>query len=183
MPGKYYIYIPFDTRTVTQLEDAARQWRENRLSYKFDNPDRKTPNLIRHGRERISDKIHESPDQYTLYVLAHCNRTVISNTNNIFGSSRETLSPSGLANRMIRDGLPKSIINLKMYACNSGVAAANAKHSFGELLYHALITRGYDSLRPSAYLTPLRAATVDPKTGHKRTATGIRPSTVRVQWP
>jgi hypothetical protein len=183
MPGKYYIYIPFDTGIETQLEDAARQWRENRLSYRLDNPDRKTPNLIIHGRERISGRIHESPDQYTLYVLAHCNRTVISNTNNIFGTGRETLSPSGLANRMIRDGLPGNITNLKMYACNSGVAAENARHSFGELLYHALLTRGYDSLRLSAYRTPLRAATVDPGTGHKRTETGNRPSAVRIQWP
>ena len=183
MPGKYYIYIPFDTKNVTQLQDAALKWRENRLTYRNDSPDGKTPNLIRHGIHKIPEKIRESPDQYTLYILAHCNTTTISNINYVWVRERETLSPSGLANRLIQDGLPKNIINLKMYACNSGVVAGNARHSFGELLYHALITRGYDSLRLSAYRAPLMAATVNPETGNKRTETGARPSTVRVQWP
>ena len=183
MPGKYYLYIPFDTERVTQLYDNGRQWRENRLAYRLDNPDRKTPALIRHGIHKISEKIHELPDEYTLYILAHCNKTIISNTNNIFSRERETLSPAALASRLMADGLPKNIVNLKIFACNSGVSAENARHSFGKLLYYALVTRGYDNLCLSGYRSPLKAATVDPATGHKRTATDARPSTVRVQWP
>ncbi|EQM95134.1 hypothetical protein OFAG_02297 [Oxalobacter formigenes HOxBLS] len=92
MPGKYYIYIPFDTKNVTQLQDAALKWRENRLTYRNDSPDGKTPNLIRHGIHKIPEKIRESPDQYTLYILAHCNTTTISNINYVWVRERETLS-------------------------------------------------------------------------------------------
>ena len=183
MPGQYYIYIPFVTSDVTQLLDSARGWIENRLIFQNDRRDRKTPGLIRHGVNRISEKIHESPGEYTLYILAHCNKTSISNTNNVFLDKRETLSPGALATRLVADGLPKDIVNLKMFACNSGVAPDGKSHSFGELLYYALVTRGYENFRLSAYRTPLKAETVDSATGHKRTQTGARPSTVRSQWP
>lgn len=183
MPGQYYIYIPFNTMEVTQLRDSAVTWTRNRQIFTNDAPDRKTPRLIRHGFHRISEKIHESPEEYTLYILAHCNKTSISNTNNIFLDKRETLSPAALATQLVSDGLPKNIVNLKLFACNGGVAPAGKSHSFGELLYHALITRGYDNVRLGAYRTPLKAATVDPGTGHKQTVSGARPSTVRSQWP
>jgi hypothetical protein len=182
MPGKYYVYIPFDTKVVDELWGLAAAWRGNRESFLLGGVDRKTPNIIKFNSGRLS-QIPEAPDDYTLYILAHCNKTYVTNTNNPFLIGRETLSPAVLANRLAGDGLLRNIKHLKLFACNSGVAADGAKHSFGKLLFHALITRGFDGLQLSAYTTPLMGATVDRTTRHKRAGDGSRPSTHRIRYP
>lgn len=100
---------------------------------------------------------------------------------------RIELTAQDLSNRMLEDGLPRNIANIKLFACLAGaVAPADAGkvlESFGARFYFSLVTRGVDTVRVTAYTVPLTAATVNPMTGHKRTMVGDRPSAHSKSWP
>ncbi|EXF94065.1 hypothetical protein HK44_003605 [Pseudomonas fluorescens HK44] len=128
------------------------------------------------------------PDEYTLYIMGHCNigRKYISNINMFIGG-RVELSAQELTFRMQEDGLPRNIKNVKLFACNGGAidpsVTGSALDSYGARLYWSLTTRGFDNVKLTAYTVPLMAATVDLRTGHKRAFDGSLPSTHRRQWP
>lgn len=194
MPGQYYIYIPFSAaESNRQLVTAAGSWRENMGSYmtSTNKPEkRKAPKILERqiGIQALSGLQQLNPDEYTLYVMGHCNigRKYLSNIN-MFVRERVEITAQELSLRMIEDGLPRNIKNLKLFACNGGAIdpaiTGSALDSYGARLYWSLITRGIDKVELTAYTIPLVAATVDISTGHKRAMGGSRPSENSRRWP
>ncbi|MDH5179550.1 MAG: hypothetical protein OEZ39_11950 [Gammaproteobacteria bacterium] len=192
MPGQYYIYIPYaDGESNSQLAEAAKEWRRN-ASQHFQSPSsrRKIPKILVHGTgSPLSELRNSDPECYTVYIMAHCNigRKTINNIN-IFARERIEITAPILATRMISDGLPKNVKNLKLFACHGGTPQNTEKYtaldSFVARLYFSLVSRGVEKVILSAYTEALTAATVASiGDGHKRTQSGDRPSSHRRQWP
>lgn len=179
MPGQYYVYIPFARGEDGDLYDATQSWRRQ-MSYGWGG--RKLPRKLQHGQGAMPlATLPHDPATYTLYVIGHGSpvRRTLANTRYVGVKGRRLIEPAALASQMQRDGLPKNIVNLKLWACYGGVR-------MGRYFYHALITRGFERVKLSAYTLPLLASPGGD--GHKRameleTKDVVRPSSVRVQWP
>lgn len=194
MPKQYYIYIPFsDIESNGQLLEAAKSWRINMGNYSMglsSADTRKIPKILERkaGIATLSVLQGLSPDDYALYIMGHCNigRKHLSNIN-MFVRERVEISAQDLSWRMIEDGLPRDVKNLKLFACNGGAIDPNVTgstlDSFGARLYWSLVTRGISKAELTAYTVPLIAATVDVSTGHKRAMDGSRPSAHSRRWP
>jgi hypothetical protein len=198
MPGKYYIYIPFagtDKCGNDELVKEAETWGANRRTYNTTQPSetkderenlkRKVPIVLVRGAEPtvLARLANENPWSYTLYVMAHCNagRNTVFNIKGVHDQHRTTLTEVQLVQRLVEDGIPFNVMNLKLFACFGG-KPSDTEAAFGEKLYRELCRRGFYCVKLTAYKEPLVAATVSTKTGHKQTESGKRPSSVKKTW-
>jgi hypothetical protein len=196
MAKQYYIYIPYSNQESNdELVEGARGWRRSYASYAqgLDSPEVRAklpkPALI-HGSTATPLSVLDGldPESYVVYIMAHGNigRPSIANTRLIGVRGRIMMTAQELSNRLLSDGLPRTVRHLKLYACLAGALgggnAGSALDSFGARLYWSLITRGCDNVQLSAYTMALNAI-VDSSTGHKQTNTGSRPSACRRRWP
>jgi hypothetical protein len=193
MPGQYYVFIPFASNEDNdELLGGAKTWRTNFAAFSeglHSSVRRKIPKILSYtpGVPTLAGLDALDPDEYTLYVMGHCNigRRTISNMAMMFVRERIDISSTELANRLLASGMPRNIKNLKLYACYGGAnngAVGTVLDSFGARLYYALVTRGVERVTLTAYTQPLKA-TVDPGTGHKKTSSDDLPSRHRRQWP
>ena len=88
-----------------------------------------------------------------------------------------------LVQRMHDDGLPRNIVNLKLYACRGGKEGAdsygNPTKSFAQRLASCMRSVGYTDISLTAYTEPLIASAVKASSqGHKQTEKSARSSTV-----
>jgi hypothetical protein len=197
MPGKYYIYIPFasnDTGGNAELVKAAEEWGSKRIKYnslqdpashEVTNLKRKVPTvLVRGSKAKVLSVLEDlNPNQYTLYIMAHCNegRDTVFNIQGVYDQDRTTLTATQLVQRLIEDGLPFNVMNLKLFACLGGTPS-DKDVAFGEKLYQQLVGRGLFFMKLTAYQEALIATTVNPQTGHKQTKSKKQPSTVKKTW-
>jgi hypothetical protein len=198
MPGKYYIYIPFastDKGGNKDLVEAAGSWQTERRKHnglqdpqtkdERENLKRKVPTLLVRGEKPsvLAQLASEDPTRYTLYIMAHCNagRNTVFNIQGVYDPDRTTLTEVQLVQRLVEDGIPFNVMNLKLFACLGG-QPSETEAAFGEKLYKELLSRGFYCVKLTAYKEALKAATVDAVTGHKRTQSGRRPSSVKQTW-
>ncbi len=144
MPGQYYIYIPFsEEENNSELLKAANGWEYNmrqiHASRAYINgapfSSRKIPKIHNTGTTKpLSVLTKLDPDEYTLYVFGHSNAGVnkIFNIQGTQNPDRVELSAGQLATRLIGDGMPSNIKNLKIYACR-GAQPGLAKRESGQL--------------------------------------------------
>lgn len=193
MPGQVYIYIPFsNSENNQQLVASVESWRREMRVYASQmfgadavNAKRKTPVILVHGNGKPLLQLNSlQPDQYTLYVVAHCNlgKNCIWNIN-MFVKERVEIYADELVQRMHDDGLPRNIVNLKLYACRGGLRGDDDSKSFAERLANVMRESIYTDVVVTAYKEPLRAAAVTAQSnGHKLTESGARSSSVSVKF-
>jgi hypothetical protein len=163
MPGQYYLYIPFtDQECNEQLIENAREWRKNIAEHsRYQAADaRKIPTIVECGSAELTKLRSLNPDDYTLYIMAHCNsgKDRINNIN-MFTAERKMLSAVDLVRRLADDGLPEDIKHLKLYACNGGSPKGyELPFAFG--LAFALKDAGFYQVIVTGYVSPLKAIAI-----------------------
>jgi hypothetical protein len=146
---------------------------------------RKVPTILvrEPGKKVLADLVKLEPTEYTLYVMAHCNsgRNTVFNIQGVYDPDRTTLTEVQLVTRLVEDGLPQNVMNLKLYSCFGG-SPSDTEAAFGEKLYRELVRRNFYLVKLTAYQRALKAATASMDTGHKRTEHDARPSSVARTW-
>lgn len=112
------------------------------------------------------------------------------------GGVMKEYTPEGLAKVIEREGLITSFVDLRMYACGSGLMPEGEAKSFAERLQNALYDRDYKLVRVTGYLGSVKTSyverlekgSVDKRTpaSHKGIATKdgyFRPKDFKVVFP
>ncbi|HET9646440.1 MAG TPA: hypothetical protein VFP68_24475 [Burkholderiaceae bacterium] len=74
------------------------------------------------------------------------------------GGTLKQYDAAGLANLLNREGLPLQFIDLRVFACGSGVVPDGSAESFAQGLAQAMRALGYRSIRVTGYLGAVRSS-------------------------
>ncbi|TDU32183.1 hypothetical protein DFR24_1572 [Panacagrimonas perspica] len=153
-----YIYLPVPS---SEMEQMARDMQKTRLREKAN-----LPFLVhnahlsgyRKGMAHILGDgcLKKVQGGDTVYLLIHGTGAADSETisakrilpNGV--EERKRYTPKEIAHTLEKEGLTKSLVDLKLLVCGAGLVGT--KSSMGQRIFEALKKRGYGRIRVTAYL-------------------------------
>jgi hypothetical protein len=179
-----YIFLPVPTQEMLKF---AENWREGQIA------NGKTPNPILHNYESGWRKgfmrgvglgvLRNVVATDTVYVLAHGaakgsrkigasrggEKNLVRGVEEWTGGELKGYTPEALASVIQKEGLLSSFVDLRVFACGSGLIPDGESRAYAEGLCEALAALGYALIQVTGYAGSVRSSYANRRDG----ATGI----------
>ena len=168
-----YIYLPIPTQEMLKF---AANWREGQTNKG------KTPYAVLHNYESGWGKglrrrvglgvLRNVIASDRLYVLAHgsakgskkigarrgATAEVTAGMERWKGGVMKAYTPDELAEVIQKEGLLTSFVDLRVFACGSGLVPAGETRAFSEKLCESLVAQGYNLIQVTGYAGAVRSS-------------------------